>query len=220
LDAVTTSDPISVPGINSVEVRSYALQTTNLTLATADATSANGLFSTVGSVMSYVPAGSFSGPRVDPAGNSAYDRCYARYSDGISSSPYAMIKIISLNPDSFSEGIPDDWRTTYFGSADPSAGPNRHANDDFDSDGFTNLQEFLLGSDPTDRNSNLRITSFGTTNIQWQAKGYEVYELYGSTDLVAWTRAINPIVPTDSAGTATGFTTGAPRQLFRLQRVP
>ena len=161
------------------------------------------------------------GRRLDPAGNSAYDRIYARYSDGINASPYAhdhgsSLLILTVIP----KGYPDAWRTTYFGSADPSAGPNQHANDDFDGDGFINVQEYLLGSDPTNSTSNLRITSFGTTNIQWQAKGYEVYELYSSTNLATWTRAMNPIVPTNSVGTATSFTNGGPRQFFRVQKVP
>ena len=125
--------------------------------------------------------------RADPAGNSAYDRHLRAILRWHQRLALCQIRVISFNPDSYSEGIPDAWRTTYFGSADPSAGPNRHANDDFDRDGFSNVQEYLLGSDPTDSSSNLRITSFGTTNIQWQAKGYEVYELYSSTNLTVWT---------------------------------
>ena len=220
IDAVTTPSPISVPGVNSVQVRGYDLQTTNLAFAITDATSNAGSFSSVNSNLTFVPSAFYYGPPQDPLGTNDYGHIFARYSDGVNASPYAMIRVMSLNPDSYSEGIPDDWRTTYFGSDDPSAGPNRHANDDFDSDGFSNVQEYLLGSDPTNNTSNLRITSFGTTNIQWQAKGYEVYELYCSTDLAAWTRAINPIVPTNSVGTATSFTNGGPKQFFRLQRVP
>lgn len=232
IDAVTTTSPINVPGVNSVQVRGYDLQTSNLTFASTDATANAGSFSTVNSNVTYVPSNLWSGPRVDPAGNSYYDEICARYSDGVNASPYARIMVISLNPDHYSEGIPDAWRSNYFGSIDPSAGPNRHANDDFDGDGYSNLQEFLLGSDPTDRTSNLRITSFGTTNIQWQAKGYEVYELYSSTNLTTWTRAIDPITPTNfvpgtnlfnltnSVGTATSFTNGGPRQVFRVQKVP
>ena len=94
------------------------------------------------------------------------------------------------------------------------------ANEDFDRDGFSNVQEYLLGSDPTNSASNLRVTSFETTNIQWQTKGYEVYELYSSTNLADWTRAVNPIVPTNSVGTAASFTNGGPRQMFRVQKVP
>ena len=220
MDVVTTPSPISVPGVNSVQVRGYDLQTANLTLAIADATSGNGAFSVVNSNLIYAPTYTGNAPRLDPSTTSSYDYTYARQSDGVNSSPYVMIKIISFGHDSYSEGIPDAWRTTYFGSANPSVGPNRHANDDYDGDGYSNLQEFLLGSNPTDPASNLRITSFGTTNIQWQAKGYEVYELYSSTDLAAWTRAINPTVPTNSVGAATSFTNGGPTQVFRVQKVP
>jgi hypothetical protein len=221
MDVVTTRSPISVPGVNSVQVRGYDLQSGTLTLATTDATTYNGVFSVVNSNLTYVPNGYFgASSRLDPAGNSAYDRCYARYSDGVNASPYAQARVISFSPDSSSEGIPDAWRTTYFGSASPSAGPNRHANDDFDSDGFSNLQEYLLGSNPTDNTSNLRMGFLGMTNIQWPAKGYEVYELHSSTQPGAWSLAINPMVPTNSVGTATSFTNGGSKQFFRLQRVP
>ncbi len=31
---------------------------------------------------------------------------------------------------------------------------------------------------------------------------------------------MNPLVPTNSVGTATGFTTGGPKRSYRLQKVP
>src|SRR5262249_41627143 len=123
-----------------------------------------GTFSAVNSNITYTAAGAYPDqPRQDPAGTSYYEIIYARYSDGINASPFARIKVISYYLDSYSEGIPDSWRTTYFGSPNPSAGPKRHANDDFDGDGYTNLQEWLLGSNPADATSNLRITSFTKT---------------------------------------------------------
>ena len=234
MDVVTSPTiPINVPGVNTVQVRGYDLQTTNLTFATSDATTNAGTFSMVNSNITYVPRVWWGDtPRVDPASSSYYDLIYARYSDGANASPYATIRVVSLNSDQYSEGIPDSWRTAYFGSANPAAGPNRHATNDFDGDHFSNLQEFLLGSNPTNAASNLRITFFNPTNIQWQAKGYEVYELVGSTNLTTWTRAMNPIVPTNSIpgtnlfnltnalGTATGFTNGSPKQFFRIRKVP
>jgi hypothetical protein len=221
LDIVSTPSPISVPGVNAVQVRGYDLQNSALALTTTDATANNGTFSVVNTDLTFIPDRYYSqSPRLDPAGNSYYDVIYARYSDGTNASPYAKVRVLSFDPDGSSEGIPDSWRTTYFSSSDPSAGPNRHAEDDFDGDGFSNLQEFLLGSDPTNNTSNLRITYFGTTNIQWQAKGYELYELHSSTNLATWTRAINPVVPTNSVGAATGFASGSPRQFFRIQKVP
>ena len=94
------------------------------------------------------------------------------------------------------------------------------------------MTEWRLGSNPTNSSSNLRITSFSPLTLQWPAKGYEVYELYGSTNLADWTRVLNPLAPTNfipgtnllnltnSVGIATGFTNGGPWQFFRIQKVP
>jgi len=221
LDIVTSPTRLNVPGVNSAQIRGYDLQNTPLTLATTGATSINGTFSVSGSNITYVPNGFFADSgRLDPTSGSSYDMIYARYSDGANSSPFVMIQVLSFNADSYSEGIPDWWRRSYFGSANPSAGTKHHAADDCDGDGFSNLEEYLLGSNPTNRASNLRITSFGTSSIQWQAKGYEVYEVLGSSNFINWTRAMNPQVPTNSAGTATGCVNGSPRQFFRVRRVP
>jgi hypothetical protein len=222
LDVVTSSvRPINVPGVNVVQVRGYDLQNNNLTLATTGATANNGTFSVSGSNITYVPNAAFSDSgRFDPAAGSSYDLLYARYSDGLNASPYALVRVLSYNKDSYNEGIPDAWRLSYFGNANPSSGLKHHAADDADGDGYSNLQEYLFGSNPTNKPSNLTITTFAPTTLQWQAKGYEVYELLGSTNLVTWTRAASPLVPTTTVGSATLFTNGGPRQFFRIQKVP
>jgi hypothetical protein len=222
MDIISTPAPVTnIPGMNVVQLRDYSLEPKNLSLATTDSTGNAGAFSLVRSNVNYVLAGFFSdAPRVDPASGQFYDRIYARYSDGVNASPFVSVSVVSLNEDDYSEGVPNNWRLAYFGSIDPSAGPGRHGTNDFDGDGFSNLQEYQLGSNPTNKTSNLMITSFSATNLQWQAKAYEVYELYRSTNLSAWTRAINPLVPTNSIGIATAFTNGGPKQFFRIQKVP
>lgn len=45
-------------------------------------------------------------------------------------------------PDEDGDGLPDGWETRYFGSLDQGS------SDDFDGDGFTNLEELLAGSNP------------------------------------------------------------------------
>jgi len=45
-------------------------------------------------------------------------------------------------PDEDADGLPDGWETRYFGSLAQSPG------DDFDGDGFSNLEELLAGSNP------------------------------------------------------------------------
>jgi hypothetical protein len=223
LDAITTpSSPVNPPGVNQVLVPGFDLQTpsSNLVFETSAASSINGTFTNSGSLIIYQPAAFFGDTgRLDPTSGSFWDIIYARYSDGTNASPFVGISVLSLNADSYSEGVPDSWRNQYFGSPDPSAGPNRHAGDDFDGDGYNNLEEWRLGSDPTDKTSNLRITSFATNNLQWQTKPYELYELYGSTDLTNWTLAVNPLTPTNSPGIDTNFVNGGPKQFFRMSKV-
>jgi hypothetical protein len=234
MDVVTSPGTITNPGVNTVTVPGYKLQMANLSFFTADAWPGASDWSVAANgAVTYLPGGWYGDTgRIDPAGNSFYGIIYARYSDGVNFSPYASVKVISLWSDSYSEGIPDSWRLTYFGSIDPNAGSNRHAWEDFDADGVNNLTEWWLGSNPTDPTSNLRITCFSPTNIQWQAKGYEVYELQSSADLIHWTRALNPLVPTNfvpgtnifnltnAIGTATGFTNGGHCQFFRIVKLP
>jgi hypothetical protein len=222
MDIVTTSArPLDVPGVNSVQVRGYKLQPGTLTLATSGATANNGVFSVVSSNVSYVPNGFYAdSARLDPASGQYYDLIYARYSDGFNAAPYASIKVISYNMDSYSEGIPDWWRLSYFGSANPSVGAKHHAGNDADGDGYSNLEEYLCGSNPTNKTSNLRITSFNSPGIQWQSKAYEVYELLGSTNFTSWARVGSPVVATNSTMTAGCFLNGNPRQFYRVTRVP
>src|SRR5260221_3287669 len=109
--------------------------------------------------------------------------------------------------------------TTYFGNSDPSVGLKHHANDDFDGDGLTNLQEYRAGMDPTDPTSAQRVSLINPGTVQWQAKPYELYELLGSTNLSTWTRVGNPILPTNATPTVTGIATNS-AMFFRVLTVP
>jgi Matrixin len=221
MDIVTTATrPLHVPGVNSVQVRGYSLQNKPLTLATTDATINSGAFSVAQSNITYVPSGFWPDSKLDPASGQAYDLIYARYSDGLNASPYVTIKVISFNEDNYNEGIPDSWRRSYFGSVNPSVGAKHHAADDADGDGYSNLQEYLLGSNPTNKLSNLRITSITASGIQWQSKAREVYEVSSCSNFTAWTRATSPVVATNSTGTAGWDSAGSARQFFRVERVP
>lgn len=233
LDAIHSPVAFTTPGVNAVEMRGYELEAKPLTFIAADQSSINGSFSvTTNGIVTYQPFGWYGSDsaRLDPAGNSYWDMIFARWSDGMNASPFATLRVVSLLSDYYGEGIPDSWRLAYFGSANPSAGPNRHATNDFDGDGFNNITEFRLGSNPADKNSNLRLLT-SPTNLQWLAKGYEVYELSSSTNLHDWARWGNPITPTNfvpgtdifnltnSIGIVTNVANGGPLRFFRLFKV-
>ncbi len=88
--------------------------------------------------------------------------------------------------DSNGDGIPDGWYLQH--GFDP-AGPSI-AGIDSDGDGFTNRQEFLLGTDPRDPNSRFRIVAFaidhdGRPTLSWTSVGGRVYSVERADDLAA-----------------------------------
>ncbi len=222
LNAVTYPDVgFFVSGINEVEMRGYDLQTTNLTLVLTNANTGAGSFTVLsGNRIRFIPNGFYQTGRLDPAGNSTYGHVYARILDGTNASPYVLFRVLGLDADYFEEGIPANWMTQYFGDFDPDAGPNRHPGDDYDGDGLTNLQEFLLGTNPTDKASNLHFTSMTASQLRWEAKAYEPYELQSSTNLTTWGRTFPVIIPTTGTGVATLSSTNLAKQFFRLVKVP
>jgi len=220
LHLVTAGTAPNITGINKLEVRGYDAQTNALTLSLANATANNGAFSLAGGTLRFTPSAFFSdSARLDPTGGSAYDRAFVRLTDGVNGSPYIEVRVLSFNADTFSDGMPDNWMTQFFGSANPNAGPLRGPNDDFDGDGVSNRNEFRLGTDPTSANSVLRFTSGTTAGLNWLATPYEVYEVQGTTNFTNWFRVGNPIVPTTTNGSFTNFP-ATDRMFFRIERVP
>jgi len=220
LHIVTAGTAPNITGINEVEVRGYDAQTNSLTLSIASATANNGAFSLTGGTLRFTPSAFFSdSTRLDPTSGSAYDRAFLRFTDGVNGSPYIEVRVLSFNADTFSDGMPDNWMTQFFGSANPSAGSLRGPNDDNDGDGVSNRNEFRLGTDPTSANSVLRFTSGTTAGLVWMATPFEVYEVQGTTNFTNWFRVGNPVVPTTTNGSFTNFP-ATDRMFFRIERVP
>ena len=63
--------------------------------------------------MKFTPSNFFDEPRLDVSTTLAYDRAYVRFSDGTNGSPYAEIRVVSLQsdqrPGGASDGLPDAW---------------------------------------------------------------------------------------------------------------
>lgn len=83
--------------------------------------------------------------------------------------------------DSDGDGLPDYWEALY-GPADGSA--------DADSDGSTNAQEFLAGTDPADSMSRFTLertaAPAGQIGLEFTALAARAYTLQTSSDLSAW----------------------------------
>ena len=104
------------------------------------------------------------------------------------------------------------------------------ANVDSDGDGFTNLQEFQAGTDPTNSASAFRILSVMLTNddllVSWAAGGGHTNVVQSTADLVgSYTNASPNIILTGGGDVTTnyldaGAATNAPARLYRIRVVP
>jgi len=184
----------------------------------------NGSFTLVDAKLKFTPDDWYGDSSViDPAGSSYWDQASVRFSDGVNASPIIKVRTSRLysetKPSGNPDGMPDSWMTTYFGNSDPDVGQNHKANDDADGDGLSNLTEFRLGTNPTDANSALKITGFSSTNLQFIAKPYEVYEIQTSQDFSSWIVATNPVMPIVTNASYSLNPSGSPR-FFRVFKVP
>jgi hypothetical protein len=80
------------------------------------------------------------------------------------------------------DGLPDSWWSLHFPDA-----ADWTASDDADGDGFTNAQEYALGTDPTDPGSRFEVTRISRdgdeTTVEWSSVSGKKYRLYASPSL-------------------------------------
>lgn len=86
--------------------------------------------------------------------------------------------------DTDGDGLPDNWEQQYFG------GLGQNANQDFDHDGMTNLDEYKAGTNPADPNSRfafIRVERHPASGlvVQWASVQGESYQLQRSGDLLS-----------------------------------
>ena len=98
------------------------------------------------------------------------------------------------------DGIPNGWKQQYgLDPFDPAV-----ANADPDGDGFTNLQEYQAGTDPTNGLSALRILGIGTQGgdvlITWQAGGDRTNVLQAASSLLGVYFNISPNIVIPDVG--------------------
>ncbi len=98
--------------------------------------------------------------------------------------------------DSHGIGIPDLWQKHYFGAT--GIDPEAHA----DGSGFSNLQQYLAGTDPRDRESSLRFLASPVPAqpddprmiIRWRSEPYRYYKITSTSDLLGGQWDVEAIV--------------------------
>lgn len=187
--ATTSFGTITNAKVNQIQV--YDLDGDNVTATISSQSNINGVFSVLGTTVTFTPNGPFGDNQVGNPTNSFFDQAIITVSDGTNSGTVDF-RVIGFAFDSGTDGIPNAWMTTHFNSSTPTTGSR--AADDPDNDGFTNLDEYLLGSDPNDGGSNLKLTQHSieassTTSdlsLTWESSNYQYYQIQSSTNLNTW----------------------------------
>jgi len=156
IPAVTAANVAQLPavsGCNRLRLQAVDRENAPTTAAITVATSGSGTFALSGNVLTFTPNAYYGDAALTPeqiAGGYYYDYAFVQFSDGVNLSRAARCVVTGFAPDSTpSDGLPDSWMTTNFGTtAVGSPGSGRHPDDDPDKDGLSNRVEFYLGTNP------------------------------------------------------------------------
>jgi hypothetical protein len=185
LYAVTSSTALSNSEINEVMLKGFDLEGDSLSLEVIEQTSNYGTFSRSGYTIRYTPNFNFTDVVTADLESSAFDSYKVRFSDGVNGSPVFSVRVVGYYQDTYPanapDGLPDSWVSTHFGSSTAAV-----ASGDADLDGFTNLEEFRMQTDPNDATDYFRVTDYDGSTLTWRAQGLEAYEVLASEDLQQW----------------------------------
>jgi len=123
---------------------------------------------------------------------------------------YSIVVHEAPIPDADGDGMADAWEILWFGNTNQSAG------EDFDNDGLDNIDEYLLGTDPTDPDSTFRISSMscngGVVSLSFDAQPFRCYGLDSCTNLYSgtWQRV----------ATITNLQSAGPRLMIQTNQSP
>ncbi len=119
------------------------------------------------------------------------------------------------NPDTDSDGLPDDWESTNFGNL------GQLANGDPDNDGVTNLQEYAIGSNPNSASSGMpAVEVSGTTasgfTITFPTVVGRTYQVVGTENLAgtSWPNIGDPKAGNGQSQSVTDTFTTPPTSKF------
>jgi hypothetical protein len=153
----------------------------------------------------------------------AFDNCAASDTNQVELSAQPLL---DPTKSQVGDGIPNGWKQQYgFSPFDPTV-----AAADPDGDGLSNLQEFLLGTSPTDGSSPFRVTGITLQGsdvlITWMTTGGMTNAVESTPDPGgSYSNISGNIIITDTGPTATnyldaGAVTNTPARYYRVRLVP
>jgi hypothetical protein len=123
--------------------------------------------------------------------------------------------------DSNSNGISDSWETQFFGGVNPNLTPTT----DTDGDGMPDSLEFLVGTNPTNNTSLLKLAepmmmSNNVIEVQWPTAAGRAYQLQSSTNVIDWKTLIDWYRSTGAVGVHQQAAPDNGSVIFRLRAKP
>jgi hypothetical protein len=123
--------------------------------------------------------------------------------------------------DADGDGMDDGWETTYLGGTNASSGA---AMEDRDGDGFSNLHEYIAGTDPTNAASVLKVvqvSSPGTASnfvLDWPSVAGKVYSVGWIADMMTppWQTVASNITATPPMNVYTVSVTSVESGFYRV----
>lgn len=165
-------------------------------------------------------------PRVDLVTGNLSGSVYSANCGWISlSNAFARVQSTTIQPGTDVDGdsIADAWERQKFGNLTTAT-----ATSDFDNDGFSDRNEYLADTNPTNANSGLKVTAFTTTSggtsptVTWDSVLTRQYRIEKTTNLIPATWAdsgLGLIVPVGASTTRNFTDTNAPVRFYRVQAV-
>jgi|694.fasta_scaffold52926_4 endonuclease/exonuclease/phosphatase family metal-dependent hydrolase len=126
--------------------------------------------------------------------------------------------VVRVDPSGLTDGLPNSWWLQYFGTVEGVS-----AAVDSDGDGFSNAQEYAMGTSPTDYYSALRVNaptvSSNQVSISWDGVQGKAYQIRGTTNLSStnWPTVGGPLTATNTGRQTWTHSPNSTQHFYRVE---